>query len=69
MTPKDADDLKQMDASIENHIRRIERLKTLKEVYDRLEGMSYQDFESGCKHAVVDWSDIDCLFAELGGEE
>jgi hypothetical protein len=47
---------------------RNSREDTLKEVYQRLEPLSYQDWEGGSKIPVVDWSDIDCLFAELGYE-
>ena len=37
-------------------------------IYKRLESIAYQDFESGSKIPVVDWPDIDCLFAELKDE-
>jgi len=46
-------------------IRQDERDK----IYKRLDALSYQDFEAGSKIPVVNWPDIDCLFAELRGEE
>jgi len=42
-------------------IRQDERDK----IYKRLDALAYQDFEAGSKIPVVNWSDIDCLFAEL----
>ena len=38
-------------------------------IYKRLDALAYQDFEAGSKIPVVNWPDIDCLFAELKDPE
>jgi len=54
-------EIKQRDDAI----RQDERDK----IYKRLDSLAYQDFEAGSKIPVVNWPDIDCLFAELKGGE
>lgn len=55
------EEYKKAEKEREKAIRQDERDK----IYKRLDALAYQDFEAGSKIPVVNWPDIDCLFAEL----
>ena len=65
MTPKDAEYLKQLDASIENRIRKIERLKTLEEVRLAALSATVQEFKDGAYVYKIDAFKFDRLLKEL----